>query len=246
MRTFFILVFFYFSLQCVANQQDSLINRIFNLAYNQEYALADSLLQMNKANIDQLNFTVMDIDMSYWKNVTGTNHPEYQAFEETLKKYSLTHIESLKQKITRLITLSYQLRYELKRYHLLSAFITQKNTRNIFEELLKSNAVKKANQEELLELYRSMFTYFDNYFNFFGSQEKKRVRQEALINMRNLANSEIEMVRTLSSYFLAKTYLKYEKTPAKGIPYFQYLCKKYPGNIKFPEYLNECKKGLGK
>lgn len=224
-----------------AHAQDSLLNRIFILSYNQEYVQANSLLQANKNSIDAIYYAVLDIDMSYWKNVTGTNNPDYTAFETTQQKYNTENAETFEQKVIQLITLSYQLRYELKRYKFFNAISTHKKTKTIFNELKTNTHTQEFEQQELLQLYNSMFSYFDNYLNPFGGKTKKSISEEALLNMEKLANSEQEMVKTLASYFVAKTYLKYEKIPEKGIPYFQHLCKQYPGNLKFRDLLEECK-----
>ncbi len=87
MRFAFLISFLFFALNSLASVNDSLLNRIFNLTYNQEYLLADSVLQSNKENIEDIYFAVLEIDLSYWKNVTGTNTPNYKAFEETQQKY---------------------------------------------------------------------------------------------------------------------------------------------------------------
>lgn len=241
-RIVIIISFLFFTLNSEANNQDSLVNRIFNLTYNQEYILANSILQTNKDKIDELYFTVLEIDMSYWKNVSGTNNPNYKAFEETQQKYQSETNTTFEQKAIQLITLSYQLRYELKRYKLVNAIFTHKKTKTIFDELKTNAHTTEFKQQELLQLYSSLFSYFDNYLNPFGRESKKAFRKQALLEMEKLANSNEKMVKTLASYFVGKTYLKYEKLPEKGIPYFQYLCNQYPGNIKFPELLNNCKK----
>lgn len=246
MRIAFIISFLLLALNCSANCNDSLVNRIFNLTYNQEYDLANSILQENKENIDEIYFAVLEIDMSYWENVTGTNNPDYTAFEATQQKYKPDSSETFNQKVIQLITLSYQLRYELKRYKLFSAISTHKKTKTIFNELKTDKRIKEFEMQELLQLYSSMFSYFDNYLNPFGGKSKKDNSRQALLNMEKLAYSDHKMVRTLASYFVAKIYLKYEKVPEKGIPHFQYLCNQYPGNLKFPELLNECQNEVDK
>jgi hypothetical protein len=240
-RIVIIISFLFFTLNSTANKQDSLVNRIFNLTYNQEYILADSILQTNKDKIDELYFTVLEIDLSYWKNVSGTNNPDYNAFEETLHNYQSKTTETFEQKVIQLITLSYQLRYELKRYKLFSAIFTHKNTKTVFNELKTDSKTTTFQQQELLQLYSSVFLYFDNYLNPFGRESKKAISQQALLNMEKLVDSDEKMLKTLASYFIGKTYLKYEKVPEKGIPYFQYLCKQYPDNTKFTELLKRCK-----
>jgi hypothetical protein len=221
--------------------QDSLINRIFHLAYNQEYELADSLLQTNKSNIDVLYFAVLEMDMSYWKNVTGTHEPNYSAFEKTLLKYDSETAETLNQKGIQLIQLSYQLRYEMKRYKFINAAFTYNKTKIVFDELVDHSRWQEFDQPELIELYNNMFRYYENDWKPFKGKSRELKCQQALLNIESLTLSQNEIVNTMASYFLAKTYLKYEKQPQKGIPYFLKLTNLYPNNRMFLELLEECR-----
>lgn len=240
MRTFIILSFLLFAFAGKAAKQDSLVNQIFNLAYNMQYQEAERLLKENKNNIDSFYFAVLEIDMSYWKNVTGTKQPNYDAFEITLEKYTHEQAFTFKQKGIQLIQLSYQLRYELKRFQLFSAISSHKKTKVIFYELKDIPQLQHLDNADLFELYSSMFLYFSNYIKPFGGKSKAVNCKLAIASMENLAKSNRLMTRTISAYFLGRTYLKYENTPKLGIVHFKNLSKMYPGNTKFPELLKEC------
>ncbi len=240
MRTILFISFLFFAFTGKAATQDSLTNQIFNLAYNMEYEQAEKLLGENKNNIDSFYFAVLEIDMSYWKNVTGTDKPNYGAFEITLDKHTLEQAQTFNQKGIQLIQLSYQLRYELKRFKLFSAISSHKKTKVIFNELKNNPQMQTIDNPDLFELYNSMFLYFSNYIKPFGGKSKDVNCKLAIATMENLAKSEKLMTRTLSAYFLGRTYLKYENTPELGIVHFKTLSKIYPGNTKFPELLTEC------
>lgn len=241
MRTIFLILFLNLALTSAANVQDSVVNRIFNLAYNMDYGQAEKLLVENRNNIDEFYFAVLEIDMSYWKNVTGTNTPNYDAFEITLDKYTIELTKTFNQKGIQLIQLSYKLRYELKRFRLFSAISTHKNTKLLFAELKTDPQIRSLENPDLFELYDSMFLYFSNYLKPFGGKKKAENCLKAITTMEKLAKSERIMTKTLASYFIGRTYLKYENSPELGVKYFKTLSATYPGNTKFLELLEECK-----
>lgn len=240
MRTIFLISLVTLALNSTASKQDSLVNLIFNLAYNMNYEQAEILLNENKNNIDEFYFAVLEIDMSYWENVTGTDNTNHKAFETTLKKYSIEEAVNFNQKGIQLIELSYQLRYELKRFKLFSAISTHKKTKLLFDEIKQDPRIQTSANPELFELYNSMFLYFSNYLKPFGGKSADKKCQQAIDTMKTLANSDRLMTKTLASYILGRTYIKYENKPERGIPYFQFLSDYFPGNTKFPELLIEC------
>lgn len=241
MRITFIIILICSTAKSYAAHPDDMINRIFNLAYNMNYQEAEVLLTKNTHNIDAFYLAVLKIDMSYWKNVTGTNKPNYEEFENTLEKFKFEQTASFEQRGIKLIRLSYQLRYELKRYRIFSAISTHKKTKLLFDELKQNPQLSNNIDNELFELYNAMFLYFSNYLKPFGGKSKEQNCQQAITQMKHLAGSEQIMTKTLASYFLGKTFLKYENTPEQGITYFSYLSKTYKGNTKFPQLLKDCR-----
>ena len=243
MQKIIILLFLFLGSQCFASPQDSLIERIFSEMYNQHYSRAEEMLHANKNNIDSVFFAVLSIDMSYWKNVTGTDTPDYPAFESDLRQLSPTNPTSSTQEAILLVNLSYQLRYELKRFKLIKAISTRQETKALFTSL-KTNEELPPEQQELYLLYSALFQYFDNYLKPFFSSNKKENCSEALTTMTHLFQSESRITKTLVAYFLGKTWLNYENNPTNAIAYFQWLHKNFPENIKFEELLDECNKQL--
>lgn len=227
-----------------ANPQNNSVEQIFSAIYNQHYRLADSLLHKNKAQIDPFYYTVLEIDLSYWQNVTGTEKPDYNAFENTLQQYQTRNKETFKQKVIQLITLSYQLRYELKRFKIFDAIATRKRTKVLFNELKNYREQFPKEHQELFQLYNSLFQYFDNYLKPFFMGNKKDNCNNALAKMQQLTQSDNKFTRTLTNYFLGKTLLKYEKEPQKAISHLQWLTTNYPNNQSIALLLRECKKQL--
>jgi len=214
---------------------------VFSLIYRQKYNAAERLLLDNKANIDPIYFAVLEIDMSYWKNVTGTSDRHYAKFETLLKSYQTTAPETRQQKAIELIRLSYQLRYELKRFQLFNAISTRKETLQLFNELKKDSTQLNKNQQELFELYQALITYFDLYLKPFFAKKKHAQTEILTQTMDKLTTSDQQMVKTLSTYFLGKIYLKYENKPQKAHPYLKWLQNTYPENQTFRELFSECK-----
>lgn len=243
MQKIVILLFLFLSCKCFASPQDSIVENIFNEMYNQHYSQAEEILRANEENIDSIFFAVLVVDMSYWKNVTGTNTPDYPAFESDLQQFSPTNSVSSAQQAIRLVTLSYQLRYELKRFKLIKAISTRQETKTLFSSL-NTNEELPPEQLELYQLYSALFQYFDNYLKPFFVSGKKENSSKALATMTRLFQSENRITKTLVAYFLGKTWLEYENNPANAVNYFQWLHKNFPENIKFKELLDECNKQL--
>lgn len=204
MRTILILTFLVLTITAKASKQDSIVNRIFKLAYNQEYEEAAILLNSNKSEIDKFYFAVLDIDMSYWKNVTGTEKPKYEVFEKTLEKYNTLSVETFNQKGIQLIQLSYQLRYELKRFKLIDAVFTHKKTKVLFEELKNNQQMQSIRDPKLVQLYSSMFLYFSNYINPFRGESNKENCKRSLSTMEIFRNRKALLQKLWLAIFWAE------------------------------------------
>jgi len=220
---------------------DDLSLQIFRLIYNQQYDSARILLNKNANEPDRFYRTVLEIDLSYWENVTGTDNPDYPTFEKTLQKYDSYTSGSQEDKIISLVVLSYQLRYEFKRLSLFSAIQTRKKTLDLYDELKQNKIDLNKNQTEIFDLYNALLQYFNHYPGKYISKQSRQETETAIREMELLTHSESEMTKTLGSYFLGKIYLQYEKEAEKGIRLFEYLSDNYPHNSKFPEYLEACK-----
>lgn len=242
MQKLIIIFLILFAFSGSATEKDSIINRIFNSTYNQEYQSAELLLQNYKSEIDELYFMVLSVDLSYWKNVTGTDHPNYNEFENTLEHFKPKTTETLENKASMLIYLSYQLRYELKRYKFLSAILTLKQTNSVYSEIQVNPNSHNLEHFELLQLYNSLFTYFNSYLNPFSGKSGSTKCEQAILSMEKLTHSEQNIVKTLANYFLGKTYLTYNKEPEKGLAHFTVLAQQYPNNKKFAELKADCEK----
>ena len=237
------LLVFAFASQFAAHLagQEKPVETIFRCIYNMEYNKADSLLVFHRTEIDPYYLAVLEIDKSYWENVTGSDEPDYNAFEKTLKNQE-THIDQgLQQQAIRLITFSYQLRYEIKRLHFFDAAFTRKKTMDLFKELKNRSNELSAEQQQLFVLYNALIMYFDNFLKPFFISSKRQNMKQTLADMERMANAENTVVKTLAAYFAGRTWLKFERNPVRAERHFSFLNENYPGNKKFAEYLADCR-----
>lgn len=234
----FIVLFLFAGASVKANE--NLTNQIFRLIYNQQYDSAHFVLNQNKHSLDKFYRTVLEIDLSYWENVTGTDDSNYEMFETTLENPEVQNPETLDEQAVELVVQSYRLRFELKRYQIFSALKTRKSTLELYNSLINKKLTFSLEQTEVFKLYSALISYFNHYMGSYFSRNSKTDLHNALLEMEKLSVSDFEMVKTLSSYFLGKIYLQYEKEPEKGVHLFEYLRQNYPHNQKFQEYLQEC------
>jgi hypothetical protein len=223
-----------------AAAQNEITDQIFFFIYNQKYDSAAFQLKQHEHEIDPYYFAVLNIDKSYWENVTGTDKPDYAAFESTLQKYEMENAENLHEKVIQLMVLSYQLRYELKRYQIIDAIFTRSETVKLYHKLENKSQLLSPGQQQLFQLYHALILYFNNYLKPGFMSNRRENIQAAVTTMERLTNSEQLMTKTLANYFLGKIRLKYEKQPAKAAESFHFLVVTYPGNQTFKELLKEC------
>jgi len=240
MRFLFANIFFAFVFYQSAGGQNQAAQAVFELIYNQDYHKAEELLRDQKDSIGPLYSAVLEIDLSYWKNVTGTDDPDYKAFENTLDAYDSKPSETESETVTELIIMSYRLRYQLKRYQLLRAISTRRKTVELFDGFKSQSNKLDGDQLQLFKLYNALIVYFDNYLKPFFAGDKRSEMNEAIAEMEQLTRSNHIIIRTLSSYFAGKVFLNYEKQPQKAAMHFEWLKARYPENKKFSELLIEC------
>lgn len=237
-----IFYFFLLSFCSLANAQEKLTERIFQKIYNSEYDSARILLNEHRLEIDRYYFAVLDIDNSYWENVTGTHEPDYDSFDKKLGEYTVETATNHEQKIIQLVALSYRLRFELKRYRIFDAIFTRSRTLQLYRELAAEATLPEPGQKELFELYNALIIYFDNYLKPVFISHKKENMLAAISSIEKLTQSEHIITKTMASYFLAKIYLSYEKQPENAQDLFRSLVIRYPGNPAFKDLLQECSK----
>lgn len=217
-------------------QSETLVFEVFKHIYNQQFHQAESLLESEKNQIDPFYFDVLRIDLSWWKSVFSESNDDSKYFQSVLKDVAENN-QGVNQeyKITKLILLSYRLRFELKRYNIIGAALLRSEIKNLLLEINPTDLNYGPDRLKLFHLYRSLFDYFDSLINPFFLNKKRTARTKALSEIEHFTRNGDLVVSTLSSYFLGKIYFNIEEKHQKGITLFKNLSTTFPQNTLFRE-----------
>jgi hypothetical protein len=239
---FRILLFFVLtsvSLAGNSNPNEKIIDDVFRLIYNQQFSEADSLLEANSNLIESFYADILTIDLNWWRHVLYPSELNAQQFNSLLKSMEQEKTNTPEKKIKHLVWLSYQLRFEFKRYNIIGAIRLRSEIKKLLEEIKVNELNYSNNRIKLYYLYNALFTYFDNILNPFFSEKVRNERENALRNIEKYTREDDLILSTLASYFLGKIYLNIEKEPEKGIQQFKILTDRYPQNTVFQELFSE-------
>lgn len=237
-----ILLFFVFTSVALAghsNPSEKVIDDVFRLIYNQQFSEADSLLEIEQDKIEPFYADILTIDLNWWRHVLYPSEFNAQQFNSLLKSMEQEKTNTPEKKIKHLVWLSYQLRFEFKRYNIIGAIRLRSEIKNLLEEIKVNELNYSNNRIKLYHLYDALFTYFDNILNPFFSEKIRNERENALVNIEKYTREDDLILSTLSSYFLGKIYLNIEKKPKKGNLHFKTLTDRYPQNTVFQELFSE-------
>jgi hypothetical protein len=239
---FRILLFFVLtsvSLAGNSNPSEKIIDDVFRLIYNQQFSEADSLLESKRDKIEPFYADILTIDLNWRRHVLYPSELNAQQFNSLLKSMEQEKTNTPEKKIKHLVWLSYQLRFEFKRYNIIGAIRLRSEIKNLLEEIKVNELNYSNNRIKLYYLYNALFTYFDNILNPFFSEKIRNERENALRNIEKYTREDDLILSTLGSYFLGKIYLNIEKEPEKGNLYFKTLTDRYPQNTVFQELFSE-------
>lgn len=225
-----------------SNQNEKVIDDVFKYIYNQQFPQADSLLVLQSDKIEPFYFDILTIDLNWWRHVFYPSELNSKQFNSLLKSMEQENTDTPDKKIKHLVWLSYQLRFEFKRYNIIGAIRLRSEIKNLLEEIKISELNYSKKRIKLFHLYNSLFRYFDNILNPFFSENIRSERQSALLEIESYTREDDLIISTLASYFLGKIYLNIEKEPAKGNQHFKKLTGRYPQNTIFQELLSESAK----
>lgn len=240
-----IFVFFLltqFQLSGSSANKDSIINQIFSAIYNQKFERAESLLFLQKNQLDSFCINVLTIDLYWWKFSTTRSDEDARNLNKVLEKYVKNGVEN-NDKVAILIGKSYQLRYARKKYKLVQVIIFRSEINKLLVEMDRNKLAIYGNELKLFDLYMSMFNYFSRV-NPFSVWSKSQERDSYLLEMEQFASEENLIVNTMAQYFLGRIYQKIERAPTKGKTHFKRLAEQFPGNKLFAEYLKDCEEKI--
>jgi hypothetical protein len=242
LRILLLFILTVFATSGFSQQNDKVVDDVFEYFYNQQFAEADSLLKLHNEEIEPFYFDIITIDLNWWRHVFYPSELNSQQFNALLKSMKQENTNTPEEKIKHLVWLSYQLRFEFKRYNIFGAIRLRSEIKKLLEEIKVNELNYSNNRIKLFHLYNALFRYFDNILNPFFSENIRSERQSALLEIEGYTRDDDLIISTLASYFLGKIYLNIEKDPAKGNQHFKTLTERYPQNTIFRELLSESAK----
>ncbi len=229
-----------FSKQGFSEKNDSIVNHIFEMIYNEQYLQAEDALGKSELQIDSFYSDILKIDLYWWEFVKSREKEKSRKLHSIIEKFNRAEVNSVDGKIRLLIAKSYQIRYELKRYNIIGASLIRSDIKTLLDEIKEEKLYYPENRLALLDMYSSLFGYFDNLINPLFSQSRRDSRSTALASLEKYTTDDDLVVQTLACYFLGKIYLNIENDPQKGMDCFVLLSKNFPKNNYFAELLTDC------
>lgn len=241
------IIYLAFAASCYsgyANPAPTNVEKVFKLIYNQQFSEADSILKHSANNFDRFYHDILKLDLYYWEYSVENNNENSRKLKEFLSEFDAEDNTIIDIRLKNLIFLSYSVRYELKRINIPGTLILRSKLKKLLSEINEDKLQYPKNHLNLFELYKQLFSYFDNVFNPFFSESKRLEKENALMRIDQYSHDDDLIVNTLANYFLGKIYLNIEKNFPKSKIHLELLSKKYPGNKSFSELLEECNKKI--
>lgn len=239
LRTFFLLIIITSVANNLFGQNEKVIDDIFKYFYNQQFSEADSLLESKRDKIEPFYADILTIDLNWWRHVFYPSELNAQQFNSLLKSMEQEKTNTPEKKIKHLVWLSYQLRFEFKRYNIIGAIRLRSEVKKLLEEINVNELNYSNDKIKLYYLYNALFAYFDNILNPFFSEKVRNERENALLKIEKYTGEDDLIISTMASYFIGKIYLNIEKEPEKGILHFKTLTDRYPQNTIFQKLFSE-------
>ena len=238
-----LLISLTFVVVCFSGYSNSVpenVETVFMLIYNQQFSKADSILNNPTDNYDRFYHDILKLDLYYWEYSVEDNSEKSRQLQEFLAKFNVEKDIKVDVRLKELIFLSYSVRYELKRFNIPGAVILRTKIKKLLSEINEDKLHYPENRLKLFDLYKVLFTYFDNVFNPLFRESKRLERESALHKIEQFSNDDDLIVNTLANYFLGKIYLNIENNPPKSKIHLELLLEKYPENKSVSELLAHC------
>jgi len=233
-------VLFLFGIQQVgsANEKDSTAQNIFTLIYNQHFSEAEKALALHCSQLEPFYYNILNLDLYWWKYSLSRSKDDAKSLNSMLSNFNKNSANKQEVSINELIRLSYQMRYEIKRYNLVGALFLRSEARSKIETVKQYELSFLGDRQNLFDLYVSLFDYFDTAINPFLFGRKSEAYSKSLLKLEKYSFNNDLILSTLAHYFLGRIYMKVEKQPEKGMGHFKILAKRFPENPLFYELAN--------
>jgi hypothetical protein len=224
-----------FQLLVFSKENDTIVDHIFTLIYNQEFDFAENVLSEQTGKLDAYYYSILRLDLFWWKFSMSGSKDDFAKLTNVLESLNSSGLVSTKEKIIYLIQSSYKFRYEVSRYNFIGAIILRSDIRKQITELKKEKLSFNKERLKLFDLYLSLFQYSDNSINPFLINTKSQECLNSLSALEKYSHEDDLIVSTLAHYFLGRIYTKVEKKPEKGQVHFKILAQRFPKNSLFKE-----------
>lgn len=233
----FTIVLLLFAIQQVgsANEKDTVVQQIFTLIYNQQFYEAEKALNLQSTQLEPFWANVLTLDLYWWKYSLSRSNEDARALKKVLGDFQQSNKNLMEDQINELIRLSYQMRYEVKRYNLIGAYLIRSDVSDKIEMLKIQDLSFLGNRRELFGLYMALFDFFESAFNPFSSGSKSAKFSKSVDSLEKYSLSGDLIVSTMAHYFLGRIYMKVEKQPEKGQEHFKILSQRFPENGLFKQ-----------
>lgn len=218
-----------------ATEKDAAVIQIFTLIYNQKFTEAEKALQSQNNLIEPFFHNILKLDLYWWKYSLSRSNEDAHHLKKVLAGFHNSTGNLPEEQINEVIRLSYQMRYEVKRYNLIAAYFLRTDIREKIESLKMQDLSFLGNRQQLFGLYVTLFDSFESSFNPLSSGNKSERFSKSVAALEIYSHSGDLIVSTLAHYFLGRIYTKVEKKPEKGLEHFKILAKRFPENVLFSQ-----------
>lgn len=210
------------------NYKEATLEKVFYHIYNQQFEDAQKEISFFSDTYDPLYIEFLDTDLLWWKAIGTNEKAEFKKLENYLtEKLNNSTTDPQKAKFCKLFYLNYLLRLTV---------INKQSLKAIGYFLKINKLVDDIPLDSLDHLQQNIFTIFNAVFKI-GKSEfyifNGKVREENIKILISYQDSENLITKTLSLYFLAKTYSEIEKSQQKAKIYYQKLNDLFPDNVIF-------------
>lgn len=214
---------------------DATVQHIFTLIYNQHFTEAENVLERSKSQIDPFYHNILKLDLFWWRYSLSKSKQDEKVMNGVLKEFDNSNQNTREGKINKLVSLSYEMRYEIKRYNFVGALVIRSEVRKQIELIKKEDLSFLGDRKNLFDFYLTLFDYFDESLNPFSFGSKSIKYLQSLSNLEKYSHNSDLILSTMAHYFLGRIYMKVEKLPEKGQMHFEVLSKRFPESHLFKE-----------
>ncbi len=216
-------------------EKDTTVQNIFTLIYNQQFSEAEKALEQKNASVDPFYHNILKLDLFWWKYSLSKSKQDAKVLNEVLDEFDNSKQTTRETIINNLIKLSYEMRYEIKRYNFVGALIIRSDVRKQIEILRKEDLTFLGDKRNLFDFYLTLFDYFDENMNPFSFGSKSEKYLQSFSTLEKYSRNKDLILSTMAHYFLGRIYTKVEKQPEKGQVHFRVLSQRFPENSLFKE-----------